>query len=118
MNKVRTQKHLAILESNFKSSGGEGEMLICYLLQYVCVCAQSCPTLCNPMDYSPPGSTVHGDSPGQPWSGLPCPSPGDRPNPWTESASLMSPALAGFFTSSTTWKAQRIGIDPQLAWFR
>ena len=22
--------------------------------------AQSCPTLCNPMDYSPPGSSVHG----------------------------------------------------------
>jgi len=22
--------------------------------------AQSCPTLCNPMDYSPPGSLVHG----------------------------------------------------------
>ena len=31
----------------------------------VCVCAralshQSCPSLCNPMDYSPPGSSVHG----------------------------------------------------------
>ena len=27
--------------------------------------AQSCPTLCHPMDYSPPGSSVHGDSPGK-----------------------------------------------------
>ena len=30
-----------------------------------CVCvlvAQSCPTLCNPMDCNPPGSTVHGVS--------------------------------------------------------
>ena len=26
---------------------------------------QSCPTLCNPMDYSLPGSSVHGDSPGK-----------------------------------------------------
>ena len=26
---------------------------------------QSCPTLCNPMDYSPPDSSVHGDSPGK-----------------------------------------------------
>ena len=26
---------------------------------------QSCPTLYNPMDYSPPGSCVHGDSPGK-----------------------------------------------------
>ena len=24
------------------------------------VCAGSCPTLCNPMDCSPPGSSVHG----------------------------------------------------------
>ena len=27
--------------------------------------AQLCPTLCNPMDCSPPGSSVHGDSPGK-----------------------------------------------------
>ena len=26
---------------------------------------QSCPTLCDPMDYSPPGSSVHGDSLGK-----------------------------------------------------
>ena len=26
----------------------------------VCVCAQSRPALCNPMDRSPPGSSVHG----------------------------------------------------------
>ena len=26
----------------------------------VCLVAQSCPILCNPMDYSPPGSSVHG----------------------------------------------------------
>ena len=31
----------------------------------VCLVAQSCPTLCNPMDYSLPGSSVHGDSPGK-----------------------------------------------------
>ena len=34
----------------------------------VCVRAkslQSCPTLCNPVDCSPPGSSVHGDSPGR-----------------------------------------------------
>ena len=24
---------------------------------------QSCPTLCDPMDCSPPGSSVHGDNP-------------------------------------------------------
>ena len=26
---------------------------------------KSCPTLCNPMDCSPPGSSAHGDSPGK-----------------------------------------------------
>ena len=33
----------------------------------VCVCsgAQLCPTLCNPTDYSPPGSCVHGIFPGK-----------------------------------------------------
>ena len=36
-------------------------------LQSTCVClvAQSCLTLCNPMDCSLPGSSVHGDSPGK-----------------------------------------------------
>ena len=33
------------------------------------------------------------------WSGLPCPSPGDLPNPGIKRTSLASPALAGgFFT--------------------
>ena len=26
----------------------------------VCLVAQLCPTLCDPLDYSPPGSSVHG----------------------------------------------------------
>ena len=30
----------------------------------LCLVTQSCPTLCDPMDFSPPGSSVHGDSPG------------------------------------------------------
>ena len=34
------------------------------LCVYVLV-AKSCQTLCDPMDYSPPGSSVHGDSPGK-----------------------------------------------------
>ena len=37
------------------------------------------------MDCGLPGSSVHGDSPGQEyWSGLPCPPPGDLPNPGIE----------------------------------
>ena len=31
----------------------------------VCLVAQFFPTLCDPMDCSPPGSSVHGDTPGK-----------------------------------------------------
>ena len=31
----------------------------------LCLVTQSCPTLCNPMDCSSPGSSVHGDSSGK-----------------------------------------------------
>ena len=31
----------------------------------VCLVAQSCPTLCDPMDCSLPGSSAHVDSPGK-----------------------------------------------------
>ena len=38
------------------------------------------------------------------WSGLPCPSLGDLPDPGVKPASLMSLALAGeFFTTRATW---------------
>ena len=66
---------------------------------------QSCPTLCDPLDYSPPGSSVHGSSTQEYWSGLPCPPAGDLPDPGVIPASLMSPALAAvFFTTSTIWE--------------
>ena len=40
------------------------------------------------------------------WSGLPCPPPGDLPDPGIKPVSLMSPTLAGgFFITSATWQA-------------
>ena len=54
---------------------------------------------------SPPGSSVHGISWQEYWSGLPFPPPGDLPNPGIKPKSLTSPALAGrFFTTSTNWE--------------
>ena len=39
------------------------------------------------------------------WSGLPCPPPGELPNPGIEPVSLISPVLAGrFFTTRATWE--------------
>ena len=76
---------------------------ILYMCVCVCVCvcacsvAQLCLILCDPMDCSLPGSSVHGISRQEYWSGLPFPSPGDLPDPGIE---LESPALAGrFFTT-------------------
>ena len=41
------------------------------------------------------------------WSGLPCPPPGDLPDPGIKPVSLRSPALAGgFFTTNATWEKQ------------
>ena len=42
------------------------------------------------------------------WSGLPCPSPGDLPNPGIELTSLTSPSLAGGFF--TNWESTYIYI--------
>ena len=52
------------------------------------VCAQSCPTLCDPMYYNPPGSSVHGILQAR---------IGELPHPGIEPESLV---LAGrFFTT-------------------
>ena len=66
------------------------ESALCSLLCCaVCLAAQSRPTLCNPMDCSPPHSSVHGDSPGKNTEvGWPYPPPGDRPNPGIKFRSL------------------------------
>ena len=46
---------------------------------------------------------------------LPCPSPGDFPDPGMKPMSLMSPALAvGFFSTSTIWEAQLVNTRPQI----
>ena len=47
----------------------------------LCLVTQSCPTLCDPMNCSPPGSSSMGILQERNWSGLPCPPPGDLSNP-------------------------------------
>ena len=64
---------------------------------------QSCPTLWEPMDCSPPVSSVPGILQEEYWSGLPFPPPEDLPELGTEPRSLMSPSLTGrFFTTGTS----------------
>ena len=64
----------------------------CYV--HVCVCSvtQSCPTLCEPMYCSLPGSSTHGTFQAEHWNRLPFPTPEDRPNPGIDPGSLVSPA--------------------------
>ena len=45
------------------------------------------------MDYSPPGSSVHGILQARTWSGFPYPPPGDLPDPGIETKSPAAPAL-------------------------
>ena len=75
------------------------------LISYEVTVIQLCPTLYNPMDCSPPGSSVHEFSRQEYWSGLPCPPPGDLPNPGIELKSPAAPALmGGFFTTESPGK--------------
>ena len=68
--------------------------------------------LCNPMDYSLPGSSVHGILQGRilGWVTITL-LQGNLPDPGIKPRSLMSPALAGrFFTSNATWEALMMGL--------
>ena len=69
------------------------------------------------MDYSLPGYSVHGILQTRilEWVALPCPPPRGLPNTGIKPTSLMSPALAGgFFTTSTTWEAHIHAMNQSL----
>ena len=79
------------------------------LLRYNSHTIESPSVVCNslrPHELQPTRLLCPWDSPGKKyWSGLLCPSPADLPNPGIKPMSLMSPAQAGrFFTTSTTWE--------------
>ena len=69
---------------------------------------QLCLTLCDPLDCTLPGSSVHGDSPGKN-TRVGCHGllQGNLPNLEIEPMSLVSLTWAGmFFTICATWKAR------------
>ena len=97
--------------------------IICYHIQPTVLCAwnhfgalkgnvymcanplQSCPTLCDPVDYNPPAPPSMGFSRQEHWSGSPCAPPGDLLKPRDQTHVSMSPALAGrCFTTNATWE--------------
>ena len=85
-------------------------MVYLCMCTYTCVCAQLLSPvrlLCDPMDCTPPGSSVHGISQGRILERVAEPSSRDVPHSGIKPTSLLSPVLAvGFFTTSATWKSQ------------
>ena len=72
---------------------------------------QSCGTVCNAMNCSPPNSPVHGIFQAGILEWVGTPSSRGYPHPGTEPASLTSPALADrFFITNATWEAPTIVI--------
>ena len=61
------------------------------------LCGLSPGTLCDPVDCSPPGPSVHRVSQERKLDWLPFPPPADLPGPGMEPTSLECPALAGWF---------------------
>ena len=71
-----------------------------------CSDARSCLTLCDPWTIARQAPLSMGFFRQENRSGLPFAAPGDLPNPGIEPTSLISPALAGrFFTTSVPWEA-------------
>ena len=73
-------------------------------LPHVCLVAQSCLTPCNPMNCSPPSSTVHGAFPGQNAgvSSLSLLQGSSQPRDQTQGSHI----AGGFYTAWATRKAQ------------
>ena len=85
----------------------------------MCIRAKLHLTLCNPIDYSPPSSSVHEISQVRILECVAMPPPGDLPDSGTERVSPVSPALAGrFFTTSATWEVQdsSLGFSQDSSW--
>ena len=92
-------------------------MRVCVYI-YMCVCVCVCVSSCSVVSDSATSQTVVHQAPlsmGFPrreyWSGLPCPPPGDLPDPGIEPA---SPALeGGFFTTEPPGEALTPSLLPQ-----
>ena len=79
---------------------------------YACMCAkslQSCRLFVTLWTVAHQAPLSIGFSRQKYWSRLPCPPPGDIPNPGIKLIPFRPPALAGwFFTTSITWEAPKV----------
>ena len=79
----------------------------------MCLVTQSCPTLCNPMDYSPQGSAVHGILQARilEWVAMPSSRGSSQPTDWTQVS-----CIAGRFF--TVWATREALISHSRTWRR
>ena len=89
-----------------------------FLQSKICCCCwlvtKSCPTLCDPVDYSPPGSSVHGISQARilEWVAIAFSRGSSWPRDWTP-----APALAGrFFTTEPPGKPSVYMTEDWIGW--
>ena len=87
-------------------------LMLCRQARNACSVVHLCLTLCNPADTAQQALL----------SGLPCPPPGNLPNPGIEPASLISLALAGrFLTTESPGKPSKalrpyLKLEMKLLW--
>ena len=76
----------------------------------LCSVSQLCPTLCDPIDCSPPGSSVHGIFQARILErvAISYSRGSSQPNPVIELMSPASPAIGGFFTTESPRKHPRL----------
>ena len=77
-----------------------------FICRYACMFVQAlqpCLTLCDPMDYSPPGSSVHGILQARilEWVAM----PSSRESSQSRDQNHISCTAGGFFTTMTMWEA-------------
>ena len=101
-------KRLLIIKENQTSQVNEISPFLCIGKGKESEIAQSCLTLCDPIDRNLPGSSVHGIFQQEYWSVLPFPSPGELPNPGIKPR---SPAFrADALPSDPPGKMQSLGL--------
>ena len=76
-----------------------------YCLIQACMHAQSCPTLCDPMGYSPPGSSGHGTVPViiMEWVAIPFSRGSSRPRDWTWVSCIAGRLFTIWATREAPW---------------
>ena len=110
----------ALQAQKFMFGGPESPMVVTSLLLTwqeilhfsVYVYVQACSTLCNPMDCSPPGSSVQGIFQARILEWVAISYSRNLLDPGIEPASPAPPVLVGrFFTTSATWETISQGLD-------